>query len=196
MSEPLAVPVALQRGRPLGWWGMLVALATEGALFGTMIASYFYLRFRTPEWPPRGTPEPRVLEPSLLTLLLVLTSVPTALAVWSARRQLAARARTGLLATTVLASVYLAGVAWLLLDEWDKSPATKEAYDSLFFTLQGAHAAHVLLGVLVNLYLLVKIARRPLTQYRVNGVWAIGLYWHFVNALAVLVLLTTISPAL
>ena len=141
MSQPLAVPVALQRGRPLAWWGMLLVLATEGALFGTMIASYFYLRFRTPEWPPRGTPEPRVLEAALLTLLLVATSLPMALAVWGARRQLAARARAGLVATAVLASAYLAGIAWLLLDEWDKSPATKEAYDSLFFTLQGAHAA-------------------------------------------------------
>jgi cytochrome c oxidase subunit III len=196
VSEPLAVPVALQRGRPLGWWGMLLVLATEGALFGTMIASYFYLRFRTPDWPPRGTPEPRVLEPTLLTLLLVTTSVPMAMAVWGARRQLAVRARAGLVTTAVLASAYLAGVAWLLLDEWAKSPATKESYDSLFFTLQGAHAAHVLVGVLVNLYLLVSIARRPLTQYRVNGIWAIGLYWHFVNALAVLVLLTTISPSL
>jgi len=196
VSQPLAVPVALQRGRPLAWWGMLLVLATEGALFGTMIASYFYLRFRTPEWPPRGTPEPRVLEAALLTLLLVATSLPMALAVWGARRQLAARARAGLVATAVLASAYLAGIAWLLLDEWDKSPATKEAYDSLFFTLQGAHAAHVLVGGLVNFYLLASIARRPLTQYRVNGIWAMGLYWHFVNALAVLVLLTTISPAL
>jgi heme/copper-type cytochrome/quinol oxidase subunit 3 len=195
MSEPLAVPVALQRGRPLGWWGVLVAVASEGALFGTMIASYFYLRFRTLDWPPVGTPEPRVLEPAALTLLLVLTSLPMAAAVSGARRQVAERARLGLSVSGALASLYLVGVGWLLVDEWHEAPATKEAYDSLFFTLQGAHAAHVLVGVLANLYLLLKIVRVPLTQYRINGIWALGLYWHFVNVLAVAVLLTTISPA-
>jgi heme/copper-type cytochrome/quinol oxidase subunit 3 len=196
VSESLAVPVALQRGRPLAWWGVLVAVATEGALFGTMIASYFYIRFRVVEWPPPGTPEPRVLEPAALTLLLVVTSAPMGLAVSGARRQIAERARTGLVVSCALATLYLAGVAWLLVDEWHKAPATKESYDSLFFTLQGAHAAHVLVGVLANLYLLLKIVRVPLTQYRVNGIWALGLYWHFVNVLAVVVLVTTISPAL
>jgi heme/copper-type cytochrome/quinol oxidase subunit 3 len=196
MSEPLAVPVALQRGRPLGWWGVLLVISTEGALFGTMIASYFYLRFRTPDWPPAGTPEPRVLVPTLLTVLLVLTSLPMARAVQAARRQGRRTTQLGLLTAVALAILYLVGVGWLLADEWLDAPATRDAYSSLFFTLQGAHAAHVAVGALANLYLLAKITRGPLTQYRVNGVWALGLYWHFVNALAVVVLVVTVSPAL
>jgi cytochrome c oxidase subunit I+III len=196
VSEPLAVPVALQRARPVGWWGMLLLISTEAALFGVFVATYFYLRFRALEWPPAGTPEPRVLEPAALTALLVLSSLPAALAVHGARRQDRREAAIGLATTVALAVLYLVGVAWLLVDEWQQSPATNEAYDSLFFTLQGAHAAHVAAGVLVNLFLLAAIARRPLTQYRVNGIWAIGLYWHFVNVLAIVILLTTVSPAL
>lgn len=196
MSEQLAVPVALQRGRPLGWWGMLMLIATEGVLFGAMIASYFYIRFRTPHWPPAGVPEPKVLLPALLTVVLVVSSLPAGVAAWAARRRIPYRAALGLLATAALAVVYAVGTSILIVREWHDAPATKDAYDSLFFTIQGAHVAHVAVGVLINLFLLAKIARGRLTQYRVNGIWAMSMYWHFVNALAVFVLLTTISPSL
>lgn len=196
MSEQLVVPVALQRGRPLGWWGMLMLIATEGVLFGAMIASYFYIRFKTPHWPPPGVPEPKVLTPVLLTVVLLLSSLPAGVASWAARRQMPFRAALGLAATAALAVVYAAGTLVVIVREWHDTPATKDAYDSLFFTIQGAHVAHVAVGVLINLFLLGKIARGRLTRYRSNGIWAMSMYWHFVNVLAVLVLLTTISPSL
>jgi heme/copper-type cytochrome/quinol oxidase subunit 3 len=196
MSEPLAVPVALQRGRPLGWWGMLMLISTEAVLFGAMIASYFYIRFQTVHWPPHGVPEPKVLAPTLLTIVLVVSSLPAAIASFSARRQDAATAALALFATAGLAAVYAAGTSVLIVEEWHTTPATRDAYDSFFFTLQGAHVAHVAAGILINAFLLGKIGRGRLTQYRVNGIWAMAMYWHFVNALAILVLLTTISPAL
>jgi cytochrome c oxidase subunit 3 len=196
LSESLAVPVALQRGRPLGWWGMLMLVATEGVLFATMIASYFYIRFKTPDWPPPGVPEPKVLYPTLLTIVLVVSSLPAGNAQWAARRQLPRRALWGLFATAALAAIYAAGTLTLLVQEWDEASAERDAYDSLFFTIQGAHVAHVAAGILANLYLMAKLSRGRLTQYRVNGIWAMSLYWHFVNVLAIAVLLATISPAL
>ena len=49
MSES-AVPAAGSTLRPLarpnGWWGMVVFVATEATLFGTLVGTYFYLRFR------------------------------------------------------------------------------------------------------------------------------------------------------
>jgi heme/copper-type cytochrome/quinol oxidase subunit 3 len=76
MSEQLAVPVALQRGRPLGYWGMLMLIATEAVLFGAIVAAYFYIRFKTPHWPPPGVPEPKVLHPLLFTIVLIVSSLP------------------------------------------------------------------------------------------------------------------------
>jgi cytochrome c oxidase subunit I+III len=196
MSEPLAVPVALQRGRPLGWWAVLMLVATEAVLFGSMIGSYFFIRFRAVHWPPHGVPEPKVLYPTLLTIVLVCSSAPTAIAQWGARRQLRDRAAVGLVVTCALAGIYAAGTMVILVKEWHHAAATRDAYDSLFFTIQGAHVAHVAAGILVNLYLLVAILGGRLSQYRINGIWAMSLYWHFVNALAIFVLLTTISPSL
>jgi heme/copper-type cytochrome/quinol oxidase subunit 3 len=175
---------------------MLLFLATEATLFGVLIATYFYLRFKTPDWPPHGVPQPKVLYPTLLTLVLVLSSAPTAVGQWAARRQQAGRAAGGLALTAALAAVYAAGTFVIMVQEWHKVGAQHDAYDSLFFTIQGAHVAHVAAGILVNLYLLGKIARGRLTQYRMNAIWAMSLYWHFVNVLAILVLLTTVSPRL
>ena len=33
--------------RSNGWWGMLIFLAAEATLFGTIVGSYFYLRLNT-----------------------------------------------------------------------------------------------------------------------------------------------------
>ena len=34
-------------GAPSGWWGMVLLIATEATLFLLLIATYFYLRFKT-----------------------------------------------------------------------------------------------------------------------------------------------------
>ena len=72
--------------RPNGWWAMVMLIATEGALFGVLIASFFYLRFKAVQWPPSGDTEPKLLVPILLTIMLVSTSVPMQLAASAAQR--------------------------------------------------------------------------------------------------------------
>lgn len=192
MSEHIVV--AQNEPRPNGWWGMLLLLATEGALFGTLIASYFYLRFQTQGWPPGAIEPPHMTRPLVLTVVLLLTSVP----MWMAAR--AARAdRRGLLCASLFAALALGAVyLWLQADLLQTSaeqftPRT-DAYGSIYYTLQVAHAAHVFAGLLLNAWLLTRVWRR-VTVYRLNGVQAAALYWYFVNALAVVVLLTILSPS-
>src|SRR5207237_5693442 len=72
-------------GYPSGWWGMLMLVATEAALFGLLIGSYYYLRFESPHWPPAGDPRPRLVVPLVLALVLAATSVPMQLALAAAR---------------------------------------------------------------------------------------------------------------
>jgi heme/copper-type cytochrome/quinol oxidase subunit 3 len=70
------------------------------------------------------------------------------------------------------------------------------AYASSFIALLGLHHAHVLVGVLLDLGMLVWLAKSRLSGYRVAGVRSLALYWHVVNALAVAVLLTELYPSL
>jgi len=70
------------------------------------------------------------------------------------------------------------------------------AYGSIYFTLLAAHHAHVLFGILLDLTVLAFVAFRGLTNYWLIGIRGIALYWYVVNAIAVLVVLTQLSPSL
>lgn len=189
------VAVAQREPHSNGWWGMLLFLATEATLFGVLIATYFYLRFKTPAWPPDGIAEPKILRPLVFTAILVFTSVPMQVSALAGRA-----GRRGLLTVNVLAALLIGALyLWLQSDLLRKNAASftprTDAYGSIYYTLSVAHAAHVFVGLLLNLWLLSRVWSR-VTVYRLNGVQAIALFWHVVNALAVAVVLTVISPSL
>jgi heme/copper-type cytochrome/quinol oxidase subunit 3 len=181
--------------KPNGWWGAAVFLASEVTLHGTLIGSYFYLRFNTIPWPPRGTPEPRVVVPVLLTLGLVGSAGLVYAALWVARRGRRDAALGALAAATCIQVVYLGvQIALMHSDLGVYSPKTS-AYASIYYALSGVSHAHVAAGLLINVWLLARIARR-LTPYRLLGLQVATLYWAVIAVLTVTVLLTELSPRL
>jgi len=188
-------PAAMRVAKPNGWWAMVCVIATEGALFGCFVASFFYLEFRPGPWPPPGTADPKLFVPCLLTAVLVTTSLTMQLASTAAQRGNLRLARLGLGASLFVGAGYLAEQ----IDRFVLSLRTlhpqESSYASIVYLIQGGHHAHVAVGLLLNGYMLLKLSR-GLNGYRTVGVQAVALYWHFVNALAVVVLLTLISPSL
>ncbi len=188
----------LDRGRiarPNGWWGIAVFVATEATLFGTIIGSYFFLRFQVPQWPPAGVPDPKVLVPLVLTAALVATSIPVQIAYSAARRDRLGVARLALLLALVVQAGYLGIQIHLFIGDLDKFSPNQSAYASIYFTLLGGHHFHVLIGILLEAWLLLRLIT-GLTRYRLVALQATVFYWHFVNLLAVAVVLTQVSPAL
>jgi hypothetical protein len=61
------------------WWGLIGMIAIESTMFGLLIATYFYLMWREPNWPP-GVEAPALLWGSITTALLLISLVPNALA--------------------------------------------------------------------------------------------------------------------
>lgn len=184
-----------RRAQPNGWWGIALLIATEAALFGTLIASYFYLQIENPVWPPRGVTVPDPVTPSILTAVLVLTSVPMWLAGRAVRTGAVNRIRLLLLGAAAIDIAYLVLQLHAFTDELAKHGPKGSAYSSIYYTLLGMHHAHVAVGILLLVGILIKL-RTGLTAYRGTGVRAIALYWHFTNAVAVAVLLTQMSPRL
>jgi cytochrome c oxidase subunit 3 len=187
---------AERRSQPSGVWGMVLFLGAESMLFAGLIASYFYLDFRSARWPPAGVHAPEVFDPSLLTGVLVATSVPVAIA---ARRARAGEARATASMFAVALVVQCGYLAFQLHDfvaQLRVLEPRASAYGSAYFALLGLHHAHVLLGILLEAGLLAWLALSGLTDYRITGARAIAIYWHVVNVIAVLVLLTEISPSL
>jgi cytochrome c oxidase subunit I+III len=183
-----------RRALPNGWWGMAIFLCSETALFGSLIGTYFYLRFTSIEWPQGGIAAPSVALPLALTALLVASCAPVA---GAARAASLGRARTAwwLLALAFAMQALYLGVqiASYVHDLGDFEPSTN-AYGSIYFTLLGAHHLHVIVGLLLNVWLLARLIG-GLTSYRLVAVQAVALYWYAVAALAGAVVATQVSPS-
>jgi len=183
---------ARRGGLPAGWWGMLMLIASEGTLLMCLVATYWYLRVRAVHWPPAGIPEPRVVVPMVLAGMLLLTSVPMWLASRASRDGRLAATRVMLLLALVVQAGYLAYEIKDFGDQLGTFGVARNAYSSIYYTLLGADHAHVAIGILFSVWLLWKLAR-GLTTYRLNATQAITWYWHFVNALTVIVILVLLS---
>jgi cytochrome c oxidase subunit III len=174
---------------------MVVFVATEATLFATLIGSYYDLRFKTPQWPPAGVPDPKVALPLILLAVLVATSIPVHLASVFARRGLAGPSVLALLVALVLQSGYLALQIHLYVDDLHKFTPQGSAYGSIYFTMVGAHHAHVVVGILLEVWLLLRLLLGT-TAYRAVGLHATAFYWHAVNVLAIAVTIVQLSPSL
>lgn len=178
--------------RPAAWWGMMILVASEATLFGAFIGTYYYLRFKSPAWPPDGLPEPRLVVPAVMAVILALTSIPMHLASGAARARRLGATRVFLITALVVQAGYLAYQVHDFADELRVFDISRNAYSSIYYTLLGADHAHVALGLLFDLWLLGKLAR-GFTTYRVNATQAIAWYWHAVNLLTLVVTATLLS---
>lgn len=192
-----ATAAALAHGRraiPNGIWGALLFVATETALFGTLIGSYFYLRFTSAHWPQGGVAAPAVALPLALTAALVLTTAPVLLAARAAREG----RRGDAIALFALALAVQAGyLAWQIVslhDDLQRFSPRATAYGAIYVTLLVLHHAHVALGLLLDGWVIARLSR-GLTRYRVTTAQVVAIYWVFVNAVAIAVVATQVSPS-
>ncbi|HWC33128.1 MAG TPA: cytochrome c oxidase subunit 3 [Actinomycetota bacterium] len=174
---------AAPRASSNGWWGMMLLIATEATLFAVVIASYYYLSWRSDlGWPQGDIAEPKLERPIAMTVVLFASSMPMFVAETGIRRGKQTRLRIGLGAT------FLLGVAFLALQGWEYSVKVKEftpetnAYASLFYVITGLHGSHVLAGLLVLAWVQVRAWRGAYGVERHLGVQMGAVYWHFVDA--------------
>jgi cytochrome c oxidase subunit III len=182
------------RALPNGWWGMAIFMASEAALFGSLIGTYFYLEFTGRQWPLGGIEAPSAVLPLVLTAVLVATAVPMALASAAARRGRTRATWLLVFVALLIQGAYLAAQIVEYKSDLDKFKPDTNAYGSIYFTLLGAHHIHVIVGLLLSLWLLARLLG-GLTDHRVKAVRAIVLYWYVVIGIAVFVVATQVSPS-
>jgi cytochrome c oxidase subunit I+III len=171
------LPVGASGRRSVGWWGMAAVVVTEGAFFAYLLFSYFYLAsISSNPWPSEV---PRFGLPLVNTLILLASS---AVVVWAHRGIRAGHTRPLRLG---LAGAIALGVLFLALQAVEYSretaSATRDAYGSLFYTITGFHGAHVLVGLIMLVVVLVRALRGHFTNGRYEAVSNVALYWHFVD---------------
>ncbi|HYZ91048.1 MAG TPA: cytochrome c oxidase subunit 3 [Actinomycetota bacterium] len=193
------LPEHASGARSLGWWGMVLLIATEATLFGLLIATYFYLRFRSgPVWPPDGIPKPELQLVLVMTAILWSSSLPVHLADRAIRKGGQGMLRAGLLIGSVLGFAFIAlqfGMEYPhALEEFTPSSSV---YGSLFFTITGFHGAHVIVGLAMSAWTQVRAWSGAFDEHRHVTVQNFAMYWHFVDVVWLFVLATIyLSPHL
>ena len=185
--EQPRVPVGSIRRRGTGWWGVLTLILTEASLFAYLLFSYYYLASQTTgAWPPDGVPGLRLALPN--TLVLLASSV----CVWWAERGIKRGNRVS--AVLGLALGFLLGSIFVVVQvfEWLSKTfsVSSHAYGSLYFTITGFHMAHVAGGLIMLAVLLVWTAMRYFGPKRHAAISIGAVYWHFVDAVWLLVFTT------
>jgi len=179
-------PIAdLKPDDELGKYGIWLLITTEAFLFITLFFSYFYLANRTSRWQVE-IPPPITLVLILLGILALSSIVLHFFGEMQVKKEKYGGARAGIAATIVLGLLFLGLEGFGFSQSWlNITPAT-DSYGSIFYVIQFFHAAHVLAGLLMLIYVLfLPLGPTQRTPYR--PLHTAALYWHFVDVVWVFV---------
>jgi len=181
MNIPYTVEERPDTGLTNGKLGIWLFLASEVMLFGALFSTYIILRTGAPEW-PHG--ELNVLLGAINTVILITSSVTMVMAWATLKLKDFAKHRLYLIATFLLAGVFLVNKYFEYKDHFDKGETPAHStFTAIYFTLTGLHGLHIIGGMVVMLYLLgpgAKLWKNNSDQFT-NRIEYTGLYWHFVD---------------
>lgn len=168
--------------------GMWVFLASECLLFGGLISTFLLYKHNN----AAGGPLPHDLYDieltSISSFVLLMSSLTMVLAVSAIQRGDHPRLRLWLIVTAVLGSVFISGQVYeFQVFVKEGMGFTTNAASSAFFGLTGFHGVHVTLGIVMLLSTVVLSALGRLPRARAEAVEIVGLYWHFVDVVWVLI---------
>ena len=171
-----------------GTWAMALFISTEAMLFVCLFFAYYYVEKGNQRWMVEVPPHLHYAVPIFGVLVASAGTL-----FWGQKQLKKAKVKPavwGLVATIVLALGSLA-LEWFDFTEQELhlTPDT-DAYGSIFYTIDGLHVAHLVLGILM-LFWLLALSRRwwraaPYTPFQ--PYLNVALYWYFVVALWVVVL--------
>lgn len=172
--------------------GMWVYLASDCLLFGGMISTYLIYKNRPRDVAGLAGSDAIPSEffdipfTSMTSFILLMSSLTMVLSVNAIIRGDLKRMRLWLVATAVLGGLFLGGQAYeftvFVVD--DGLGFTTNVASSAFFALTGLHGVHVLVGVIMLLSVVALSFRRKM---HAEAVEVVGLYWHFVDIVWVLI---------
>jgi len=187
--QPAETPLTPESWGKLGMW---VFLAGDAMSFGGLLAGYGALRASSPDWPNPL----RTLGISLtafMTFLLICSSVTMVKALSAAKHGDQVRFRRFMLLTIIGGTIFLTMQA----HEWHHltsegmtmsgNPWGSSLFGTTFFILTGFHGCHVFGGVVYLTSILFSGLNGRYTADNYNPVEIVGLYWHFVDLVWILV---------
>jgi heme/copper-type cytochrome/quinol oxidase subunit 3 len=168
--------------------GMWVFLGSECLLFGALIATYLNYRGKSINGP---YPEDVYNIPftSASSFILLMSSLTMVLALSAVGRGDGRRGRIWLITTALLGATFIGGQIYEFRDfvQVKGLGMSTNLFGSSFYVLTGFHGVHVTLGILMLLSTAFLSWRGKITKKNAETVEIIGLYWHFVDVIWIVI---------
>ena len=173
---------ATSTGLPNTKLAMWMFLPSECMLFGALISTYVLYRGAPDQAPPHPADVFDIPYTSVSSFVLLASSLTMVLALASAQKRDVARMRLWLLATALLGLTFVGGQVYEFTSFYREGVGfTTSLFSSSFYTLTGFHGVHVTVGVIMLLSLVGMLSRERVTGDKSEVVELVGLYWHFVD---------------
>jgi cytochrome c oxidase subunit 3 len=175
-------------GAARGKVAMWLFLGSDSLTFGALLSAYGAMRSGSADWP---VPSSILNVPltALNTFILICSSVTMVKALSAIRRGDQQGLQKYLLGTIAGGVIFLSVQAyeWTRLISHDGLRLSKNLFCATFFSLTGFHGAHVFAGVVYLTTILLMARKGAYTAEHHHRVEIVGLYWHFVDLVWILV---------
>ena len=166
---------------------MWLFLGSECLLFGGLISTYMLYRGRHSEnlGPDQIYDIPFT---SVSSFVLLMSSLTMVLAVSSAARRDDHRTKLWLVVTALLGATFVGGQVYEFTTFYREGLGfTTSLFASSFYTLTGFHGVHVTIGIIMLMALVGIISRSRVPGDKAEVVELVGLYWHFVDIVWIII---------
>ncbi len=157
-------------------FGLVLWRIANGMVFIFFALANYLMRQAQGSWPPPGVSRLDAGLPTLITLALVLSSLPAFRLQAAARREDKRGMITNISAIVVLGCVFLVGMVLV----WRQVPFSG-SYSSIFFVMTAFHSLHVIIGMLLLGFVFLRVRRGMYTKDNHWSLEAGVVFWHFVD---------------
>jgi cytochrome c oxidase subunit III len=186
--------VDLSAQREASSLGMWVFLVTEVLFFGGMFTAYVVYRAAYRRAFEGASNLLDIKLGAFNTAVLILSSLTMVLAVWAASQGKKNLIILFLIATILLGGVFLGVKVVEYAQKFEHHevpgphfvvphglPPQSELFFSLYFCMTGLHALHMIIGIGLLTWLILKTRAGAFSPRYYSPVDNVGLYWHFVD---------------
>jgi len=166
---------------------MWLFLGSECLLFGGLISTYMLYRGRVSEGPRPGN----VFDipfTSVSSFILLMSSLTMVLAVSAAQNRDDRGTTLWLTITALLGATFVGGQVYEFTAMYNEGLGfTTSLFGSSFYTLTGFHGVHVTVGIIMLMSVVGIIKRSTIPGDKAEVVELVGLYWHFVDVIWIII---------